>query len=104
MYAAPVFIDIERPDSPQSIAVDHSQLELSIGERVPIGVYGTYSDGSIVRLTNSIETKYEPASAGVVSVVAYGLVIAVAPGSTTIVVRHRERQAIVRVNVIRDRR
>jgi hypothetical protein len=98
----PVTIAIERSDSPQSITTDSSQLELRIGDQMTISVAGTYEDGSIVDLSHSTQTKYEPVIAGVVSVTADGFVTALAPGSTTIVVRHRDRQRTVKVTVIRD--
>ena len=42
VYSDPVAIDIERPDSPQSVSVDHPQLELRIGRRIPVTLYGKY--------------------------------------------------------------
>jgi hypothetical protein len=98
----PISIAIERSDSPQSIATGFSQLRMPIGHQTTISVTGTYEDGSIVDLSQSTQTKYEPASAGVVSVTSDGFVTALAPGSTTIVVRHRNLQRTVKVTVIRD--
>jgi hypothetical protein len=37
-------IDIERPDSPNAISVDRDQLELSVGDNLPIQVFGVYGD------------------------------------------------------------
>jgi hypothetical protein len=98
---AQVSIDIERPDSPRKITVDHSRLELPVGGKLPIAVFGTYGDGTEVNLSRSTETTYQPASAGVVTLGSEGQVTALAPGSTTIVVRHRDQQAVVRVDVTR---
>jgi len=103
IFSNPVMIDVERADSPRSIAIDSALLQMSIGDKTSIRVFGTYSDGSVVDLSSSIRTKYELTSADVTSVSSEGLVTAVAPGSTTIVVRHLDRQAIVKVKVTRDR-
>ena len=55
--SGPIFavtsIDLERSDSPQTIAVDHSQVELPINGQIPIAVFGTYADGSVVNLSQS---------------------------------------------------
>jgi Bacterial Ig-like domain (group 2)/Bacterial Ig domain len=99
---AVVSIDIERADTPQSIATDSSQVELSIGERVPLELYGTYTDGSVVRLTTSAQTSYASRNPTIAVVSADGFVKAVAYGSATIAVRHREYERLVRVNVIRN--
>jgi hypothetical protein len=47
MVSSAVPIDIERPDYPQKITTDTTQLDLRVGDHVPILVFGTYSDGSI---------------------------------------------------------
>jgi len=81
-----ILIDVERPDSPQSVATSTSQIELPIGGTLPIGVYGTYGDGSIVDLSKSTQTTYTSQNAGIATVTATGLVTAIAPGITRIVV------------------
>jgi Bacterial Ig-like domain (group 2) len=79
--------------------VNDTQLELRIGGQVPIRVLGTYSDGSVVDLSKSSQTSFVSQSPGIATVSAGGSVTGVAPGSTTIVVRHQTHQAIVRVVV-----
>ena len=74
----PISIDVERLDSPQSIATDVTHLDLKVGEQSAIDVTGTYPDGSHVRLTKSTQTNYETVPAGVVSVTRDGLVTALA--------------------------
>lgn len=103
VFSAPVWIDLERPDAPRSITTNLSRLELRIGHIAALSVTGTYADGSIVLLTESTHTKYEPSTAGVVLVQADGLVTAIATGTTTIEVRHKDKRAIVRVTVIAKR-
>jgi len=102
IFSAPVFVDVERSDSPQSISVDHTQLELRIGGEVPIAILGMYSDGSIVDLSNSSQTTYVSQSPGIATVSPGGAVVGVAPGSTKIIVRHQTHQAIVSVVVARN--
>jgi hypothetical protein len=92
-------IDIERPDLPEKISVDSSRIEIEVGSQIPIGVYGTYSDGSIIHLSRSTLTHYDPQAAGVVSVTADGVVIGIAPGSTKIVVRHGDARSTVDVTI-----
>ncbi len=88
--SGPIFavtsIDLERSDSPQTIAVDHSQVELPINGQIPIAVFGTYADGSVVNLSQSTQTSYSSQNPSVATVSAYGVVTGIAPGSTQIIV------------------
>ncbi|MGP0070350.1 MAG: Ig-like domain-containing protein [Bryobacteraceae bacterium] len=83
---AEIQVDIERSDSPQTMTTDTSQLELAVGDSVPVQVFGTYADGTILRLTNSTQTTYLSQAPSVAGVSPYGIVTAAAPGSTQIVV------------------
>jgi hypothetical protein len=97
-----ILVDVERRDGPQEMKVDVSQLELEPGSQASLNIYGVYADGSVVDLNESSETRYEVAP-GVVVVSPGGLVTALAPGSATIVVTHRERRAVVTAVVTDDR-
>jgi hypothetical protein len=97
-----VTIDVERRDSPKVLKVTDSELNFLTGESLPLAVYGTYADGAIVDLNKSAQTRYELASAGVVTVTADGWVKAIAPGSTAITVRHGEHAVVVKVSVRPD--
>jgi hypothetical protein len=103
IFAPPASIDLERPDSPTSLALNVPMLELQVGNTFPIFVSGTYGDRSVVDLTKSTRTTYEPADRGVVSIRADGILNALAAGSTTIEVRHKDKRAIVRITVILKR-
>lgn len=81
-----ISVDIERPDSPQSITIDHSQIELPIGAQLPVSVTGYFADGSIVDLSQSAQTTYRSQNPGVATVSADGVVIGVAAGSTQVIV------------------
>jgi hypothetical protein len=104
VFSEPVEIDVERPDSPQWIKIDHPGLELKIGHEIPIEVYGTYADGSIVPLSRSTRTKFKPTREGIVSVSWDGNVAALAVGSTTIVVRHQNCETSIKAVVTSDRK
>lgn len=55
--AAPVFVDVERPDAPVSISVIPLNSNLpGIGSQLPIQVSGTYADGTNLFLANSTQT------------------------------------------------
>jgi len=99
----PVSIDIERPDTPQSIAAG-SVLELAIGEHSPVRVDGTYTDGSVVDLSRSTQTTYDTDPAGIVSVTKEGLVTGLAGGSTTIVIHHQNYLTVIKVVVSSGRK
>jgi hypothetical protein len=94
----PVSIDVERIDTPQSIAAG-SVLELAIGEHSPVRVDGTYTDGSVVDLSRSTQTTYDTDPAGIVSVTSEGLVTGLAGGSTTIVIHHQNYLTVIKVVV-----
>ncbi len=99
---ANMVIDIEMPDAPKAISVDSSDIEVHFGGGLPIQVFGRYSDGAQVRLTNSTQTKYEVDNPKVISVGATGFVTAIAEGTATVTVRHLGLEATVRVKVVKD--
>jgi hypothetical protein len=104
VFAQPVYIDIEPIDSPKRIfAEEQIGLTLSVGQEGLARVFGEYSDGSTVNLTQSSFTTYELSSPGVASVTKEGYIKGVAPGSTNLVIRNRDKLAMVRV-VVRDDR
>ena len=94
----PILIDVERTDSPQSIATG-SLLELTIGEHSPVRVDGIYSDGSVVDLSRSTQTTYDTDPAGIASVTREGLVTGLAGGSTTIVIHHQNYLTVIKAIV-----
>jgi hypothetical protein len=105
VFAQPVYIDIEPMDSPKRIFADREQtgLNLAVGQGRLTDVFGEYSDGSIVNLTQSSMTTYELSSPGVASVTREGYVKGVAPGSTNLIIRNGDKRTIVGVVVTGDR-
>ena len=65
---------------PQKVTADVSQLELGIGDQIPIQVLGTYGDGSIVDLSKSKQTTYAAQNTGIATVTSEGLITGLAPG------------------------
>jgi hypothetical protein len=99
----PIFVDIERPDSPTRLSVDvPPQMEIQVGHVLSVHLGGKYSDGKTFDLSRSTQTKYEIVPPGPASVDREGFVTGVAIGRANLVIRHRERQMIVSVVVTRD--
>jgi hypothetical protein len=86
LSSEPVPIDVERPDSPEKITLFPPRLDLSIGHHSSIAVSGTYKDGSIVDLTKSTQTKYFSQSPEIATVTNEGLVSAITPGTTHVII------------------
>jgi uncharacterized protein (DUF779 family) len=86
--SAPVSIDIEPQFTPTSIAASTSWLVLNlVGDSVPVQVVGTFGDGSTLDLTNSTQTVYTSNNAQVATVSSSGMITAVAPGQTYIMIQ-----------------
>ena len=105
VFAQPVYIDIEPMDSPKRVFADREQigLALAVGQGRVTDVFGEYTDGSIVNLTQSSLTTYELSVPGVASVTKEGYVKGVAPGSTNLVIRNGDQRATVGIVVAGDR-
>jgi hypothetical protein len=95
----PIMIDVERPDSPQNVTTDGTQLELAVGDRTVIPVAGTYADGSNVDLHKSTQTRYDARPPGVISVSRDGQVTALKARVVTLTVEHKQKTAVVKVFV-----
>jgi hypothetical protein len=95
MVSEPVTIDIERPDSPQSLSTVLSSLEFDrIGENSRLLLDGAFVDGSSVDLTHSTLTTYASDIPSVATVDAAGVVTAVGVGYGAITITRRS--AIIR--------
>jgi hypothetical protein len=82
----PIFIDVERPDRPTSLKIEPSNLDMDVGDQSVLRVIGTYANGSEVDLTTSTQTTFVSRMPSVVTVSGDGLVTAVGPGSTRILI------------------
>jgi hypothetical protein len=86
--SVPITISVERADAPVQFDVTPSTLSLSVGQRVPLRVIGTYADGAKLDITSSAGTTFSSTSPGVASVDSQGSVSGVAPGSARIMVNN----------------
>jgi hypothetical protein len=94
-------IDVERPDDPVRLRTEPAILQLrNRGDRFPLRVIGTYSDGSQAVLTASSRTAYSSNDSTVATVSPSGVVTAVGPGKTSIVVNAPNATYSLQVEVL----
>ena len=91
-----ITIGVQRPDAPIRLSVEPSTFEKNVGEKGYLNVFGTYSDGSSFFLSHAPNTTYLSNNPSIATVDSQGIITAVSPGSTTIVVNG---SAIVSVTV-----
>jgi regulation of enolase protein 1 (concanavalin A-like superfamily) len=85
VLSAPIELDVERPDPPTSLSAPLASLTLGAqGEQEPVQVLATFSDGSILDVTESSYMSYASSNQNVATVDATGMVTAVGPGSASI--------------------
>jgi hypothetical protein len=84
--STPITIVVQRSDSPTSLRLQPSVVNLDIGQNAYLRVVGTYSDNSTADLTQAASTTFVSNSPAIATVNAYGAVTAVSSGSTTILV------------------
>ncbi len=73
-YSTPIFVDVERPDSPVSINVEPTIFKLYPGQMGYLRVIGTFADGSSLDLTKSTTTTFSSSVNAVATVNAQGIV------------------------------
>ncbi|MGO9095163.1 MAG: Ig-like domain-containing protein [Bryobacteraceae bacterium] len=87
--SAPVSIQVERPDTPRQLTAEPSTLSFDyVSEGSALIVYGSFSDGSTVDLTDSSLITYSSDTPGIVTADNYGVVTAVGPGSANVLVTY----------------
>jgi len=80
-------LDVERSDDPVRLRTEPAILQLrNRGDQFPLRVIGTYNDGSQATLTASSRTAYSSDDPTVAAVSPNGIVTAVGPGKTSIVI------------------
>lgn len=83
--STPVQVDVERPDMPTAINPQIPQLSFkALGEQFPLVLLGTFSDGSILDVTESSYVTYSSGNTAIATVDANGMVTGGSPGSTSI--------------------
>jgi hypothetical protein len=79
-------IDVERPDFPVSLSASTSALTFeSQGQRTTFVLFAHYSDGIVLRVTESSYVTYSASNTAVATVSASGAVTAVASGDAFII-------------------
>ena len=87
VVSPPIVIDVERTDVPTSLAVKPASLNyMPIGDRSPLLLTATYSDGATLDVTHSTLSSYKPKTTGIVTIDSDGVVTAEHSGQTNITV------------------
>lgn len=85
LQSATILIDVERPDLPTAVSAQISGIALEVlGEQFPIVLLGTFSDGSILDVTESSNVTYSSSNTTVATADANGMVTGGSAGSATI--------------------
>jgi hypothetical protein len=96
----PLTIDIERPDLPVSISVQTQNIIFSNpGETSPILLLATFSDGSILDVTESSNVAYSSTNTSVAVVDAHGIVTSVAPGEPSVTATYTQNGHSVQTTI-----
>lgn len=103
--AASLSIDVERPDLPVSLSTPGSSLVLeSLGMQVPLLTLATFSDGTVLDVSESTLMSYTSTNAAVATVDATGHVTAVGAGSAAVCIIYTQGgktvQLTLRVQVL----
>ena len=85
--SAAITLTVERADAPTSIYAEPSTLNFQLaGDSCPLRVVGHYADGSETDITESLNTTYASNDPSIATVNSTGVVTAVSPGTTRIVI------------------
>lgn len=83
--SATILVDVERVDMPTAINPQIPSLSFkALGEQFPLVLLGTFSDGSVLEVTESTYVTYSSGNTSVATVDANGMVTGGSAGSTTI--------------------
>jgi hypothetical protein len=83
--STPIFLDVERTDLPIKMASMPAASKFeSQGAKLPLRIWGTFSDGSYLDITGSSYVAYSSSNVNVATVDATGVVTAVATGGATV--------------------
>jgi hypothetical protein len=103
--AAPIHLDVEPAASISGISAKPPIMQFdSAGDKLPLRVWGTFSDGSGMDITKSSGTTYSGGDPTAVTVSSTGIVTAVGPGKygvSPVVVRYGDQSFAVQVSTRR---
>jgi len=86
--ASPVQVDVERQDAPVSLTVQPTFMTFSVGDTRSADLRGTFADGTTLPVRNSSFVTYTSEDTSIVTVASGGLMTAVGPGQTTVIVKY----------------
>jgi len=96
-----VVLMVERADEPTKLRVQPSGLYgMLVGDKGHPQVEGIVGEGEVVQLTASKRTEYSSMDPKIASVEEYGIVTALSPGSTTLVVTYGKLKVEVPIKVL----
>jgi hypothetical protein len=83
----PITLAVERAEIPTSLYAEPSVLDFELaGDNCPLRVVGVYADGSQTDITESLNTTYASNDPSIATVSSTGIVTAIGPGTTRIVI------------------
>jgi hypothetical protein len=98
--SAPISLQVDTPNSRFKMTTHPSVLRFSApGETMPSHVIGTFANGSRVDMTHSNQMSYSSQNSQIATVDNQGIVTAVAPGSTRIIVNNGTYSYLVSTRV-----
>ncbi len=98
--SAPLTVNVEISDLPIKLQVRPPQISFSyVGERHPLDVQGTFSDGTTRTLTESSQITYSSSNPSVAVVSQNGTITTLSPGTATVTIRYISLSVDVRLSV-----
>lgn len=98
--SAPISLQVDIPKSRFNMQTEPSVLRFDApGETMPLHVIGTFANGSKMDMTHSTQMSYSSQNPQIATVDDQGIVTAVAPGSTRIVVNNETYSYMVSTRV-----
>lgn len=95
-----ILIDVERPDFPVSLSSNLQGLTFQApGDKTPFVILATFSDGSVLDVSESSYVTYASANTSVVSVDANAMVTAVAAGSGSVTATYTRGPISLQISV-----
>jgi hypothetical protein len=99
--SAPILVDIERADFPQSLSFSSAILVLTVqGDGSPLVAHGHFSDGSALDVTRSTYMTYSSSNTSVVTVDSNGLVTAVGRGSAFVIATYNVQEKRIQTSIL----
>lgn len=99
-----LWVDIERLDQPISVELAaNGPYHMRPGDDFPLDVFGTYKNGDRIVLNTSRQTTFVSEDPTVVAIHDYGVFVAMAEGTTVVVIRAGGKQFKVQVIVTKNK-